>query len=238
MLGAQDANQAASLEYQRRQTSMTILASLFDSLRRYRKLTGRVLLYIIQNYISPERMVRITSDNSPSYQPITAQAQSAKYDIIVDDAPTSPNQKEAAWQIIQQMLPMVQQQMTPDMMLTTLEYSPLPSSFIAKMKESVEKAQANPQPDPKLQVEMQKMAFEQEKAKADFQLEQQRMQSDADLKRMQIDAEISLKREQLSAELALKREQLAAELALKERMGMLNASAQVSSGVSLGGDPG
>ena len=245
MIGAQEANQAASLEYQRRQTSMTILASLFDSLRRYRKLTGRVLLYIIQNDISPQRMVRITSDNSPTYQPITPQAQSATYDIIVDDAPTSPNQKEAAWQIISQMIPVVGKMMTPEMWMAALEYSPLPSSFSAKMKEASEKAAENPQPDPemqKLQAEMQmksqQMQFDMQKAQADMQIRREQMAADADLKRMQIESEIQLKREQLQAELDLKREQLAAELRLKAQMGYMDASVKASSNVSLGGEPG
>lgn len=228
MLGAQDANQAASLEYQRRQTSMTILASLFDSLRRYRKLTGRVLLYIIQNYISPDRMVRITSDNSPSYQPITPQAQSAKYDIIVDDAPTSPNQKEAAWQIIQQMLPLVQDRMTPDMMLTTLEYSPLPSSFISKMKESAQKAQENPPPDPEVQ-----------KIQAQAAAKAAEVQANKEIKIAQINADLELEKYKADREIELKREQIDAEIRLKAELGVLNAGAKAAATqVYVGGDPG
>lgn len=258
MIGAQEANQAASLEYQRRQTSMTILSSLFDSLRRYRKLTGRVLLYIIQNDISPERMVRITSDNTPQYQAITPQAQSATYDIIVDDAPTSPNQKEQAWQIIQQMIPVVGQMMTPDMWIAALEYSPLPSSFAGKMKEAAEKAQANPQPDPetqKMQAEVQmkqlqmqmdtqqsqaEMAQKQQQSETDLMLQREKQQGEMELKRYQIDAEMALKREQLAAELDLKREQIAYEIQLKGELGLMNGAikANSSSTVHMGGDPG
>ena len=52
ILGQQsNAGQAASLDLQRKQSAMTILQPLFDSLRRYRKEQGRLLLYLIENYL-------------------------------------------------------------------------------------------------------------------------------------------------------------------------------------------
>ena len=56
LLGLRDANQAGVLEEHRKQAGMTILASLFDSLRRFRKRQGRVLLYYIMTYLSDGRL--------------------------------------------------------------------------------------------------------------------------------------------------------------------------------------
>lgn len=216
MIGAQEANQAASLEYQRRQTSMTILASLFDSLRRYRKLSGRVLLYIIQKQISPQRMVRITSDNTPSFQPLTEIAQTADYDIIVDDAPTSPNQKEQAWQIMQQMLPMVANMMTPEMWTAVLEFSPLPSSVSAKFREAAEKAASAPPPvDPKIQELQMKQQMETQKMQMQSELEQQKMQMAAEVEKIQAEADITTKQREIEAQISLEQFKADASIALE-----------------------
>lgn len=134
MLGMREANQAASLEMQRRQAGMTILQPLFDALKHYREMQGRVLLYYIQNDLSDGRLVKIAGDENEQYVPLVKQA-TAEYDIIVDDAPTSPNQKEAVWSIIAQLLPSVMRFVPPQMLLKLLEYSPLPSGVVADLKQ-------------------------------------------------------------------------------------------------------
>ena len=59
LLGMRDVNQPGILEAQRKQAAMTVLATLFDSLRRFRKRIGRVRLYLIQNYLADGRLIRI-----------------------------------------------------------------------------------------------------------------------------------------------------------------------------------
>lgn len=132
-----------------------------------------------------------------------------------------------------------------------------------------------PKPDPKaeeakakLQMDQQKMQFDQQAKQAEMQASQQmeqakiasqaqadqqkmasqaeleaaKMQMEADLKREQMAMEIQLKREQLAAELELKREQMAAELAIKRELGLKAAAAKPNgsgtSGVHMGGEPG
>ena len=55
-----------------------------------------------------------------------------EYDVIVDDAPTSPNEKERTFAILQQLLPLIGQYITPQMGLDILKYTPLPSSLVDK----------------------------------------------------------------------------------------------------------
>lgn len=129
LLGQADRDQPASLEMQRRQSAVTILASLFDAKRRYHKEQGKTLLALMKS-LPPETIVRVTIDtqdmqqlistlppNTPpeQAQQIIQQAQqqdeqqrfvqfalvskafqdpTLKFDVIVDEAPSSPNQQQ------------------------------------------------------------------------------------------------------------------------------------------------
>ena len=57
LLGMADRQQAGVLEAQRKRSAMAILATLFDSLRRYRKAQGRLLMQIIVEHLSDNRLV-------------------------------------------------------------------------------------------------------------------------------------------------------------------------------------
>lgn len=145
MLGMREASQAASLEAQRRQAGMTILQPIFDSLKFYRERQGRVLLHYIQNDLSDGRLVRISGNDGEQYVPLIREA-AAEYDIIIDDMPSSPNQKEYAWAMMMQLLPMVGANMPPEMMMTLLEYSPLPSDIVQKLQKMSQEQQEGQAP--------------------------------------------------------------------------------------------
>jgi len=68
LLGMADREQAGVLEYQRKQSAVTLLAPLFDSFRRYRKIAGRCWLYFMQNYLTDGRLVRIVMDEQQELQ--------------------------------------------------------------------------------------------------------------------------------------------------------------------------
>jgi len=59
-----------------------------------------------------------------------------EYDVTVDDAPTSPNQKEANWLIISSLIPVFKDQIDaqPELLAMILEYSPLPAPLVAAFK--------------------------------------------------------------------------------------------------------
>lgn len=62
LLGMADREQPGVLEYQRKQSAVTLLAPLFDSFRRYRKMSARTWLYFMQTYMTDGRLIRITVD--------------------------------------------------------------------------------------------------------------------------------------------------------------------------------
>lgn len=141
-IGTREVNQAGVLEAQRRQSSLNLLASLFDALRLYRHRQGKIILYLLQHYLSDGRIIRITGDDTIRYQPMVREdIVDVEYDIIVDDAPTSPNEKERTFGIVTQLLPMLQNFITPDILFDLLKYSPLPVSLIDRIQEKVQQQQ-------------------------------------------------------------------------------------------------
>lgn len=173
LLGMRDANQPGILEAQRKQSGITILASLFDSLRRYRKIQGRGLLRLIQDFLSDGRLVRIVGEEREQYVPLTkAEVADVEYDIIVDDSPSAPNEKERTWAMLTQILPMFKDMIGPQEIMLLAEYSPLPSSLVEKLKGMGEKKQQGlpPEVQQAVQAGMQKikeLEAELEQAKAD-----------------------------------------------------------------------
>jgi hypothetical protein len=186
-LGTREVDQAGVLEAQRKQSSLNLLASLFNSLRRYRKRQGKTMLFLIQNHLSDGRLIRIVGDDKKQYVPLTRDnVSSSQYDIIVDDAPTSPNEKERTWGIIMQMMPMVRDMLTPDVVLELLRYSPLPASMVENLqKKAAEQAKQPKPPGPEemaMQQESQKFEMEMAGKQADLQADQTKNQMEVQMK--------------------------------------------------------
>lgn len=193
LLGLVEREQPGILEMQRKKAGYAILAVFFDSLRRYRKMKGRLRLFFIQNYISDGRLIRIKGkDSTLQYVPLVRQEGTAEYDVIVDEAAMSPNQKEATWAMMQAMMPMLAKlNVPPEVWSVMLEYSPLPSSVSGKINEIISKqAEQPPPPDPdmlKIQVQLEadkaKMMLEGQQAQLEAQMEQQSQQQELQFKR-------------------------------------------------------
>lgn len=184
-IGTREVDQAGVLEHQRRQSSLNLLASLFDSLRRYRMRQGRTMLYLIQKHLADGRLIRIVGDDMKQYVPLTKESVADKtYDIIVDDSPTSPNEKDRTWAILMQMLPMVKDLMTPDIAMELLSLSPLPASLVEKLRQK--QAEAAQQPQPPTPEEM-KMQADQQKAQLDAQGQQMDLQAKAQENQMDVE---------------------------------------------------
>jgi len=142
MLGIADRNQPGMIENSRKDAGVTILASFFDALRRYRKEQGRVLMQFIIKYISDGRLIRIDGANA-KYVPLLKDSLTSKYDILVDDAPTSPNMKEKVFGVVSQMLQVALQANIP-IPPEILEYSPLPAALVEKWMALINEQKNNP----------------------------------------------------------------------------------------------
>jgi hypothetical protein len=173
LLGLAERDQAGVLEAQRKKAGMTILANLFDSLRYYRKTQGKILLHLIVKYMNDGRLVRITQDGAAKYVPLAIDAETMKFDVIVDEAPAAANQKEMVWSMITQMLPILQREPVPaEIWGELMTYSPLPSALTEKIKQLL--MQPNPQAEEAQALEVAERTAKIKKTNAEAQLAQAR----------------------------------------------------------------
>jgi len=228
-MGTVDSDRPASLEYQRRQSATVILSPLFDSLRRYRRIQGRALLFLITEYLTDGRLIRIVGDEGERYVPLVSDPSVSQYDVIVDDAPSSPSQKELVWHSFTQVMPLLQHmEPPPEAIMALLDYSPVPASVVAKVKEAVMNAQKNappPPPDPlTLKAEEAKisMAADQQKNAADIQMDQQKASLDMQIAREKAALELQHKTALAHLDLQTKSAETQQEMALKRQENALN----------------
>lgn len=177
LMGLANRDQANVLEQSRKQAGVTILAKFFDSLRRYRKKQGRVLAEFIQRYISDGRLIRISGELGPQYVKLIRDPGMLKYDVVVDDAPTSTNMKEKTFGAIQAILPMVLQEkipVPPDL----LDYTPLPEDLIQKWKKYIQEQGQNPEVMAQKKLAMDGQQAEVQSTQADVSSKQAKAQLD------------------------------------------------------------
>lgn len=137
LMGLADRQQPGVLEAQRKQAAMAILAWVFDAMRLYYKRSGKLMLSMIREYLPEGQLIRITGQTGTKYVKLLKDRLVGKYDLIVDEAPSSPNQRERLWVILQQIIPMALQAgipIPPDI----LDYAPLPVDLIQKWKQRLQ----------------------------------------------------------------------------------------------------
>lgn len=195
MLGLADRMQAGVVEEQRTSAGMTIVATLFDSLRQYRKRQGRLLAHFLIQYMSDGRLIRVSGPLAQQYVPLLRQRGVMDYDVIVDDAPTARDMKAKTFDALMKIAPMVMQQGGP-VPEEALDYAPIPSQLAQSWKKQIAAAKQNQQPTP--EVQMAQAVAQSEQAKA--QQAQVKGQADIELKRL--DVQIKAQDLQINQQLA------------------------------------
>ena len=202
LLGMANRQQAGVLENTRKQAGVTIIAPLFDGFRRYRKEQGRLLLYFIQTYLSDGRLIRIAGKDGEQYVPLTKDPNVSRYDVVVDESPTSPNMKERTFGILAELLPTLAKMgvpIPPDI----LDFAPLPSAMTKKWKEYIQTKSQGPSPEQlqQMQEEMQTLGEENQQLK----LKKEEKMMELEMKQQEIIANMQLEREKLAMELEIAR---------------------------------
>ena len=244
-LGLAGREQAGVLETQRKQAAISTLSEFFNALRLYRKQQGRVLVRFIDEYISDGRLIRVVGKKDSQYIPLMRQQGTLEYDIVVDEAPDSPDQKGRTWEALMQILPTASKMgfpIPPDV----IEYAPFPQALIQdwqkfaqgeaglppEMKERMQQMQEqmqglqreNEQLKSKQAESMAQLQMKQAEAQQELQLEQAKLQQEAEISRARLELErervmlqIQLEREKATAEIQLEQAKMAAQLEMEQQ---------------------
>lgn len=168
LMGLADRDQPGVLEAQRKQAAMTILATLFDSLSLWEQERGQTKLYFLQTYLADGRLIRIHGDDGMQAIRLLKSSVFGKFDCIVDDAPSSTNMKEKAWQGLQLLLPAVQDKLTPPFVAMLLDYVPfLPSKLVEGLKALIRKPDPGAQKAQEIEMAGREAEIEKDKAGAE-----------------------------------------------------------------------
>jgi hypothetical protein len=153
-------------------------------------------------------LIRIDEQNGPRYVQLVKNPDVTKYDVIVDEAATSPNRKEAVWGMIVQMMPLLGK-MPPQIMGKLFEYSPLPEALGQEISQAL---QQPPPPDPKAQALMMKAQMDQQGKQQDMTIAQQTAQMDMAQQQQQMQMDAAAKQQ----EMAFEREKFAMEMQMDQ----------------------
>lgn len=218
-LGLANRDQANVLEQSRKQAAYGLLAPVFDSLRRYRKMQGKVLLYFITEYISDGRLIKVNGVGSEQYIPLTKTPDGVKFDIIVDQSSTAPDVKERTWSALMQIVPAMikaNMPMPPDL----LTYAPLPAAliqkwqqFILQKQQEAQQQQVSPQQVEQMQEQIQQLTQENQQLQNDQQIEMSKLQ----LAQQKQEAELQLKAAEIDGQLRIKQMEAQGKLTLQEQ---------------------
>ena len=210
-LGLVDREQSGSLEQERKKAALTILAPLVNSLKRYRKRQGRRLLALMASIYTPQLVQRITERQVPFWN----EEDVRRYDVIVEDAPTSPNMKDDVWSVLQNILPAMLRAGVP-IPPSLVRYTPLPDKVASEWAQFAE-SQSGPDPE-QLQQQMQQM--QQQLEAKDKQLATQNdKRYVAELTRQTESEKLQLEGMYQSRRLADERQAKMMEMALKAEIG-------------------
>lgn len=226
-LGMASREQPGVLEHQRKQAAIATLAEFFNALRLYRKQQTRVLLQFIDEFISDGRLIRIVGKKDAKYVQLSRAPGTLKYDVVVDEAPTSPDQKERTWGALVQILPIAANMGLP-VPPEVIEYAPFPQALIddwlkfaqgeggmppqakAKMQQMQEQLAA-------LQKENQKLKSKQEETMAKLQMDQAQSQQQMQLKTVEQQNDQQLAQQEFQAKMALAHQEFQASIALEQQ---------------------
>lgn len=188
IMGMAEKVQAGVTEDARRRSAIAILAPLFDSLKRYRKSQGYLMLAYIREFLSDGRIMRITGNKGDMQLiPLIRRDDTVEYDVVVSEAPSSPDFREKVWSGLQPLLGALAKQGIP-IPASVIQYAPgIPSDVAQELQQAMEG-----KPPPQLMAQMQKMQQAVQQLSAENgQLKQQNTQMALD-NRMAV-AELSLK---------------------------------------------
>ena len=204
-LGMETSQGPIGLAQMRKLATMTILAPYFSSFKHYHVQMGKLLMEYIREYFILDQMEQAVSPELIPILPKLKEIETARFEVVVDDAPLTPSTKASVFQFINQ-LAQFNPNLAQNLMPALLDYSDLPAKLIDQLKKQM-------QPDPQAQ-QMQAQAA---------QAQMQNVQ--ADTQKLSAQAELAkAKAEEVKPSMDLKEAKL-----MQDSMAQMNQSAQHAS---------
>jgi hypothetical protein len=237
LMGIQNTSREPGVTVQmRQQTGLAVLYVLFDNFRESRLEAGRILLSMIQQYVSQAELIRIqgqegmqllqintqTNPQSPDFNDVSV----GEYDLEVEETVENATMRLAIAQMLTEFSQNNPGSIPPDIVL---DYANLPFTVKQRVKETTaqmqQQEQANIEAERALKVQEMttKVNLELTKMKMDQQLELQKLgiegakaAKEVEMEVQKLEAEINADQQLMRAEVGMKKEVQNAELGMSE----------------------
>jgi hypothetical protein len=140
----------ATLNRQLVRQSLTTLSAYFDAKKFYTIDQGKLFIDCIRVLVenSEGRLIRVMSNGAIRYVPLLKDGIAAEYDIIVEDIPETPNERQETFTKLLEMASLLANKQNPiDIMPMVVQYSPLKSEQIQQINQMMQPVPPPP-PDP------------------------------------------------------------------------------------------
>lgn len=143
----------ATLNRQIVRQGLTMLASFFDAKKFYMVAQGKLFIDSLKVLAdnAEGRLMRVMNNGEIKYIPLLRNGIAAEYDIIVEDVPQTPSEKEETFQKLLELSSVLLNKPNPiDITPMVVQYSPLKGEEAAKILDLM-KPPPPPEPDPMAQ---------------------------------------------------------------------------------------
>ncbi|HLH76124.1 MAG TPA: hypothetical protein VKV28_04880 [Candidatus Binataceae bacterium] len=136
LLGATVGDVPGVAQRQRQVQGMTINAGYFSALTRYLREEARTVFEFIRNFVADGRLVNLGGPYNSRAIPLLREHLPVDYSLVIDEPTKSPNAKEAFWDKMAPIIPVLikNNAFLPEI----LDYSPFPASIVARLKAQLE----------------------------------------------------------------------------------------------------
>jgi len=150
-MGISDSKEmTAMLNRQLVRQGLTVLSAYFDAKKFYTISQGRLFIDCLRVMAenAEGRLIRVMNEGEAQFVPLLSDGIAAEYDVIVEDVPETPTERQDTFEKLLQMASLLANKSNPiDIMPMVVQYSPLKENQIKKITELMAPPPPQP-PDP------------------------------------------------------------------------------------------
>jgi hypothetical protein len=178
----------ATLNRQLVRQGLTMLSTFFDAKKFYTINQGKLFIDCLRILAenAEGRLIRVLDQGSVKYLPLLRNGIAAEYDVIVEDAPQTPSEKEETFYKLLELSSLLINKPNPvDITPMVMQYSPLKGEQVKEIIDLM-KPPPPPQPDPVAQQLLQAETMLKQASAEKYAADAQKSQMDALLKQQEL----------------------------------------------------